>query len=97
MGVIFSFIKKTSFYRFYNYDDSYFDSDEEDEYGLGVQYYDESNIEDLYDSRYNTYTGYSQNKKLPYYGEINSENLCNIIYKEQKDEENIGVLYKIKD
>lgn len=88
MGGIFSFIKKTSFYRFYNYDDSLFDSDEE---SIEIPYY----TENLYDSNYNTYTGYSQKtSSFPYYSQINSENLYEHVV---EIEEEIGVSYKIKD
>lgn len=70
MGAVFSFIKKTSFYRFYNYDDSYIDSDSDysdSEYQNQVNYadyqelpyYGEINSKNLYDSKYNTYSGYS--------------------------------------
>jgi hypothetical protein len=83
MGGVFSFIKKTSFYRFYNYDDSYLDSDEEDDHLYQenrdysgyheLPYYGEINSENLYDSNYNTYTGYVKDV-----------------------EPGIGVVYKIK-
>lgn len=64
MGAIFSFIKKTSFYKMYNYDDSYLDSEydyTDEEYRDHSGYYElPYNDEILYDYSYNTYNGYEQ-------------------------------------
>lgn len=67
MGAIISFIKKTSFYRFYNYDDCS-SIDSEEDYRIQnyqnysdyheIPYYGEINSKNLYDTVYNTYTGY---------------------------------------